>query len=99
MMANYLGGDMVKTMSVRGLDDTLAEKLKQAAKKDGKSVNQFMIDSIRKTLSEEKVKHFNVIRHDMGHLFGKWSEEEFDRLQGKINSESIGLVCTKKTGR
>ena len=77
----------MKTISVRGLDPSLAEKLKQTAKKEGKSVNQFVIDSIKKLLGEEKEKRFTVIHHDMDHLFGRWSQEEFDRIQGKLDSE------------
>ena len=77
----------MKTITVRGLDASLALKLKQTAKKEGKSVNQFVIDSLKKSLGEEKEKRFTVVHHDMDHLFGKWSQEEFDRIQGKIDSE------------
>lgn len=77
----------MKSISIRGFDARLADKLKQAAKKEGKSVNQFVIDSLKKLLGEEKEKRFTVIHHDMDHLFGKWSEKDFDRIQGKISSE------------
>jgi hypothetical protein len=75
------------TISVRGLDPSLAEKLKQAAKNEGKSVNHFILETIKRVLGEEKEKRFSVLHHDMDHLFGTWSQEEFDRIQGKINSE------------
>lgn len=77
----------MKTITVRGLDPSLAGKLKQAAKKEGKSVNQLVIDTIKKYLGEEKEKRFTVIHHDMDYLFGRWSQNEFDRIQGKIDSE------------
>jgi len=77
----------VKTITVRGLEPSLAGKLKQAASKEGKSVNQFVIDSLKKLLGEEKEKRFTVVHHDMDHLFGSWSQEEFDTIQGKIDSE------------
>lgn len=77
----------MKTITVRGLDSSLALKLKQTAKKEGKSVNQFVIDSIKRLLGEEKEKRFSVEHHDMDHLFGRWSQEEFEKVQGKIDSE------------
>ena len=77
----------MKTITVRGLEPALAGKLKQAAKKEGKSVNQFVIDSLKKLLGEEKEKWFALVHHDMDHLFGKWSEKEFRQIQKRINSE------------
>ncbi len=77
----------MKTITVRGLDSSLALKLKQTAKKEGKSVNQFVIDSIKRLLGEEKEKRFSVKHHDMDHLFGRWSQEEFEKVHGKIDSE------------
>jgi hypothetical protein len=46
-----------------------------------------ILDCIKKFLGEEKEKRFSVLHHDMDHLFGKWSQEEFDRIQCKIDSE------------
>jgi hypothetical protein len=77
----------MKTITVRGLEPALAGKLKEAAKKEGKSVNQFVIEALKKLLGEEKEKRFTVVHHDMDHLFGRWSQEEFDAIQGKIDSE------------
>jgi len=76
--------DIVKTITVRGMEPSLAEKLRQASKKEGKSVNQIVIDTMKKQLGMEKEKKFTVVHHDMDHLFGKWSAEEFNRIQGKI---------------
>lgn len=78
---------MMKTITVRGLDPSLAGKLKQTAKKEGKSVNQLVIDTIKKYLGEEKEKRFTVMHHDMDHLFGRWSQKEFERIKGKLDSE------------
>ena len=41
------GADTMKTITVRGIDPVLSEKMKQAAKQEGKSVNQVVIDTIR----------------------------------------------------
>ncbi len=74
-------------MTVRGIDPYLAEKLKEAAKREGKSVNRYVVDAMKTFLGEEKKKRFSVQYDDMDHLFGRWSQEEFERIQGKIDSE------------
>lgn len=77
----------MKAMTVRGLNDSLAEKLKQTAKQEGKSVNKLIIETLKKKFNMEKEKKFTKIYHDLDHLFGKWSQEEFERIQEKIDSE------------
>ena len=77
----------MKTMTVRGIDPSLAERLKEAAKREGKSVNRYVVDSMKILLGEEKEKWFSVQYDDMDDLFGRWSQEEFERIQGKIDSE------------
>ena len=78
---------MMKTITVRRLEPSLAKKLKQVANKEGKSVNQLVIDTIKQYLGMKKEKRFTVVYHDMDHIFGRWSEEEFEQIQGKIDSE------------
>ena len=77
----------MKTITLRGLDDTLTEKLKQLARQEGKSVNQLILDSLREQLGLKKKKQFTVVHHDMDHLFGRWSEKDFMQIQKKIDSE------------
>ena len=78
---------MMKTITVRRLEPSLAKKLKQVANKEGKSVNQLVIDTIKQYLGMKKEKRFTVVYHDMDHIFGRWSKEEFEQIQGKIDSE------------
>ena len=77
----------MKTVTVRGIDNALADKLKDIAKQEGKSVNQLIIDTLKKSCGLEKKKMFTQVYRDLDHLFGKWSNEEFDRIQGKIEAE------------
>ena len=77
----------VKNMTLRGLDLSLAEKLREAARQEGKSVNQFVLETLKKRLGLEKEKRFTAVHHDMDHLFGKWSEQEFREIQGKIDAQ------------
>ena len=77
----------MKTISVRGLDPTISKRLKEIAKKESKSVNQLVLDAIKECLGLKKNKKFTLIHHDLDHLFGQWSEDEFRQVQGKINTE------------
>lgn len=77
----------MKTITVRGIDSALSEKMKQAARREGKSVNQVVIDTMRQHFGMRKEKKFTVIYHDLDHIFGRWSQEEFDKIQGKIDTE------------
>ena len=77
----------MKTITVRGLDETIAENLKRVAKQEEKSVNQFILDTLKERLGLKKEKKYTVVHHDLDHLFSIWSENEFKRIQGKIDSE------------
>ena len=77
----------MKSITVRGLDDLTAENLRREAEREGKSVNQFVLDTLKERLGMKKEKRFTVVHHDMDHLFGRWSEKEFEQIQRKIDSE------------
>jgi ribosomal protein S24E len=77
----------MKTITVRGIDSILSEKLKQAARKEGRSVNQVVIDTMKQRFGIKKEKKYTLVYHDLDHMFGKWSTEEFEQIQGKIDEE------------
>lgn len=74
-------------ITLRGLEPSLKEKLKRAAKKEAKSVNQTVKDALKQHLGMSKEKKFTLVHHDLDPLFGRWSEDEFERIQRKIDSE------------
>ena len=77
----------MKTLTVRGIEPELAEFLKRSAKKEGKSLNQLIIDTLKKHYGLQKEKKYSRVYHDLDDLFGRWSKEDFDRIQGKIDAE------------
>jgi plasmid stability protein len=77
----------MKSITVRGIEPELAKKLKAIAKQQGKSVDQIVIETLRKSFGLEKEKTFTQVHHDLDHLFGRWTKEEFERIQGKIDRE------------
>jgi len=77
----------MKTITIRRIDDQLAELLKEKARKDQKSINQLLLDTLRSSLGLSSEKKFTAEFHDLDHLFGQWSEEELKKIQGKISRE------------
>jgi hypothetical protein len=79
----------MKNITVRGIDDALDEKLREAALEKGVSINQIVIDALKEQLGLRKKKKFTVVYSDLDHMFGRWSEEDFQRIQGKIDAERV----------
>ena len=75
------------SISIRGIDDELAALLKETASKKKMSVNQFVLETLKKQVGLTKEKRFSQEWHDLDNLFGKWSEEEFFQIQKKIDNE------------
>ena len=76
------------SLSIRGVDEELSRRLKNAARRNNRSVNQYVLELLRQQTGIEKTKKFTKIHSDLDHLFGSWSEEEFEAVQGKIDTES-----------
>lgn len=84
---SYLKGAGMKVITIRGVESILSAKLKQAAKDKGKSVNQFILEILKENFGLQKKKKYTVLHHDLDHLFGRWSEDEFNHIQNKIDNE------------
>lgn len=77
----------MKNISLRGLDEELAGRLQHTAKAEGKSVNQLVLDILRRRFGLDKAKRFSNVYDDLDVLFGKWSRDEFERIQGQIDED------------
>lgn len=77
----------MKAITIRGIEPEVAEKLKQAADRQGKSTNKLILEMIRKELGFEKEKQFSRQYDDLDALFGRWSEAEYREISGKIEQE------------
>ena len=76
----------MKSITVRGIEPELAAGLRRLAKQEGKSVNQLVLDTLRQRLGMLRKKKFTEVHHDMDHLFGRWSEDDYRRIVKKIDS-------------
>ncbi len=77
----------MKTITIRGIDHSLAEKIKKEAKKDNLSVNKWIIVQIKKAAGIGGQERFKK-HHDLDHLAGTWTKgdmEEFLRHTGHFN--------------
>ena len=77
----------MKAITIRGIEPEVAEKLKQTASFQGKSANRLVLDMIKKELGFEKEKRFSCRYHDLDALFGKWGEDEFQKISNAIEQE------------
>ena len=79
----------MKAITLRGLKPLVMDNLKKESKNSGKSINQYVLDLIHRQLGMEKQKKYTLEHNDLDGLFGKWTENEFDSIQNKIDSERI----------
>ncbi len=81
--------EKMKVLTIRNISSEVSDKLKLAAKKKGKSVNQYVVDLITQQIGISKQKKYTNQFDDLDHLFGKWSKSEYQQIQEKIDSERI----------
>lgn len=74
-------------ISIRGLDEELTRRLKLEAKASQKSLNQLVLDLLKRHAGMDKKKKFTNKNHDLDDFFGQWDEDEFNAIQGKIDAE------------
>jgi ribosomal protein S24E len=77
----------MKAITIRGIDSSVSSKLKQVAKNEKKSVNQLVLDIIKQNIGMQKSKKYTKVYDDLDHLFGIWSDAEFEKIQGTIDSQ------------
>lgn len=62
------------TMTLRGIDERIAAALKEKARKEGSSVNAFVLRVLKESLGIEKKKR-GIVYDDLDHLAGTWSKK------------------------
>ena len=77
----------MKAITIRGIDSAVSSKLKQVAKNEKKSVNQLVLDMIKQSIGMQKRKKYTKKYDDLDHLFGKWTDAEFEKIQGIVDSQ------------
>jgi len=74
----------MKSITIRGIEPEVAERLKQLASRQGTSMNRIILEMIHKELGWTKEKRYSRRYSDLDGLFGGWSEEEFQEISSAI---------------
>ncbi len=77
----------MKNMTIRGIDETLDHALRAAAEKESRSINQFVLDLLKEHLGLTKVARHTRRHGDLDDLFGRWSDEEYEHIQGVVDEQ------------
>ena len=77
----------MKAITIRGIDPSVLSKLKQLAKNENKNVNQLVLDMIKQNIGMQKGKKYSKKYDDLDHLFGIWTDAEFNKTQGIIDDQ------------
>jgi len=77
----------MRSITIKDIEPEIAQKLKKTAAKQGKSINQLALEIIKKSLQHEKNTKYSIEYTDLDHLFGRWSDDDFKLIAGKINNE------------
>ena len=86
----------MKAITIRGIDSSVSLKLKQVAHNEKKSVNQLVLDMIKQSIGMHKMEKYTKKYNDLDHLFGKWTDAEFEKIQGIVdNQRKIDLELWK----
>ena len=80
------------TMTLRGIDDSLAQTLKELAKNQGVSLNTLALRLIREATGSDKRKR-TAVHHDLDCLAGTWDEE--DETAFKHAVEPFDMIDTE----
>jgi hypothetical protein len=72
-------------LTIRGIEDEIFDKCKELAKDYGKSLNQFILELLKEQ-TDIKIDTDTIEYHNLDHLFGIWSEEEYKAIERKIDS-------------
>ncbi len=65
----------MKTLSLRGIEDELADALKKKAQQTGTSINKTVLKLIRESIGLEK-KKLTRVYHDLDQLAGTWTKKD-----------------------
>ena len=79
----------MKSITIRGVDRDLSTALQTLSKNKSKSINQFILDLLRKETGLIKTKKFTRCYHDLDDLFGSWSEDQYQQMQDSTHSQRI----------
>ena len=77
-------------LTVRGLEDELAERIQRLAKRDGTSLNQAALNLLRKGAGlADPGRGPDTVGSSLDHLIGTWSEDEAAELDASLEEFEV----------
>ncbi len=77
----------MKNITIRGIDETLDQALKTAAEQESRSINQLVLEVLRERFGLVKAARHTRRHHDLDDLFGRWSEQEYQRVEAMVSEQ------------
>jgi len=75
----------MKAISLRGIDDEVAHRLKDEAQRQGTSVNSLILQLVRKGVGLQATVPRRPVYHDLDSLAGTWNAEEASAFLDSIS--------------
>jgi antitoxin FitA-like protein len=72
-------------ITVRNLPPAVAKAVKDKARKERLSLNQAIVRLLEEATGEKRSK--KVAHHDLDHLAGKWSEEQYQQFMDALREQ------------
>jgi plasmid stability protein len=77
----------MKNMTIRGIDTSLDQALRKAAKAESNSVNQLVVNILRERFGLAKAPRHTRRHHDLDELFGAWSENHYQDVENALQQQ------------
>ena len=78
--------DVMHTINIRNLDDSVYEEIKKESKNKGISINKFLVRALSELFGKKKETEY----HDLDNFFGTWTKEEYNNvMQASKDSRKI----------
>jgi hypothetical protein len=77
--------DPVNAITVRNLPPAVAKAVKDKARREKLSLNKAIVKLLEEATDPEPTK--KVLHHDLDHLAGAWSEEEYEEFMAALTEQ------------
>lgn len=67
----------MKTITIRGIDEQMSQRIRERARGESLSLNQYILRILRVALGLAKERNHTRRYKDLDYLIGSWTEEEF----------------------
>jgi len=80
--------EIMKQLTIRGVDDRLHQELRTRAAQHGTSVNRYVLGVLKGSVG---LGNGGVLRDvefdDLDHLAGTWTQQEYEEFNGQLESQ------------